>query len=44
MPAPPTAQTVSLSDAVPAGTTFVSATPGQRQNPDGFIYVQSGGQ
>jgi uncharacterized repeat protein (TIGR01451 family) len=35
---PSDAQNVSLTDVVPAGTTFVSATPVSGSNPDGFSY------
>jgi uncharacterized repeat protein (TIGR01451 family) len=40
---PSDAQGVSLTDAVPSGTTFISAAPVAGQNPDAFSYVQSGG-
>src|SRR4029077_3408698 len=41
---PSDAQGVTLTDAVPAGTTFVSATAVSGQNPDGFSYaLQSAG-
>src|SRR5207248_1037736 len=40
---PSDAQAVSLTDTVPAGTTFVSAAPVKGSNPDGFSYTQSGG-
>jgi uncharacterized repeat protein (TIGR01451 family) len=40
---PGDAQNVSLTDAVPAGTSFISATPVSGHNPDGFSYSQSAG-
>ena len=40
---PSDAQNVSLTDAVPAGTTFVSANPVAASNPDGFSYSEVGG-
>jgi uncharacterized repeat protein (TIGR01451 family) len=40
---PSDAQAVSLTDTVPSGTTFVSATAVNGQNPDGFTYTPSNG-
>ncbi len=40
---PGNARGVSLTDMVPAGTTYVSAAPVSGQNPDGFSCTQSGG-
>jgi uncharacterized repeat protein (TIGR01451 family) len=40
---PSIAQNVSLTDAVPSGTTFVSVTPVAGKNPDGFTYTESAG-
>jgi uncharacterized repeat protein (TIGR01451 family) len=40
---PSDAQSVSLTDSVPRGTSFVSATPMAGSNPDGFSYTQAGG-
>src|SRR5207237_5790 len=40
---PNNAAAVSLTDMVPTGTTFVSATAVSGMNPDGFTYTQSAG-
>ena len=40
---PSDAQAVSLTDAVPAGTTFVSANPVSGSDPDGFTFTEAAG-